>query len=501
MQIYPVASGALGRRADAFIRSVDTTIITYGMLKKGDAVLAGVSGGPDSVAMIDVLAMLAHKYTLTLGVAHVNHSLRPKEAEADARFTASFARMLNLPFFSDKIDVHLYRKTHKLSLEEAARQMRYTFLNRLADKHGFQKIALGHHADDNAELVLMFLLRGSGSRGLSGIPPMRQDRIIRPLIQSSRMQIMDYLKTRGLSYVMDSTNTDTHYLRNRVRRDLIPELKKAYNPRITHTLNRLAAIMEAENQWMEGETDTVFRNAVVEITSERVSLSVSKVKELHVAVLRRLIRRAVGHIKGDLRRIAYTHVTAGIHLLRQGRPGARLDFPEGVTVSLDDDALIFSRHNSGRFRRKTVPEVSVSTPFHYEISPGESVSIKEIGVNLRCDTLDVADIGDLQTQGRSVACLDAQRLAFPLFVRRVLPGDRFKPLGMTGTQKVKKYFSSHKIKPAQRKRGCVLLSRNKIVWLVGHRIDDRVKITSSTVKLLKVEYFLIEPPCLSHNDD
>ncbi|MBW1725563.1 MAG: tRNA lysidine(34) synthetase TilS [Deltaproteobacteria bacterium] len=291
------------------LRIVEETVTVHGMLKEKDSVVIGVSGGPDSVALLHVLRALTERFSLKLGIAHLNHCLRQNDSDKEAAFVETLSDRLGLPFHIDKEDVHEYKIKNRLSLEEAARRVRYTFLNRVAETNRYNKIALGHHSDDNAELVLMNLFRGSGPLGLSGIPPVRDGKsgplglsgippvrdgkIIRPLIKASRSEIIDFLNQNRLEYVSDASNRDTRYLRNRVRHKLIPLLKTAYNPKISETLNQLASIMLSEEEWIEDVIHPLFEKSVLNVQDDRITFSVSMLDRLHSAAQRRILRKAI----------------------------------------------------------------------------------------------------------------------------------------------------------------------------------------------------------------
>ena len=299
-------------------RIVEQTVKTYGMLKPVDSVLVGVSGGPDSVALFHLLLTFAPRFSLRLGVAHLNHCLRQNDSDKDADFVASLAGRFDIPFYMHKANVRNYQLKNKLSLEEAARRVRYTFLIKKAEKNRFNKIALGHHFDDNAELVLMNLFRGSGPLGISGIPPVRDGKIIRPLIQSNRSEIIAFLDQNGIKYISDASNRDTRFLRNRIRHDLIPLLKTSYNPKISQSLNRLASIISAEEEWIENVIHPLFEKATINIQDAQIALSVSILNQIHLAAQRRIIRKAISKIKGNLRRIGLTHIDSAIDLVESG---------------------------------------------------------------------------------------------------------------------------------------------------------------------------------------
>ena len=242
------------------------------MIDPGDAVLVAVSGGPDSMALLHLLVALSPALSLRLGVAHLDHGLRKEAAQRDAAFVAGAAAGLGLPCHVGKENVTAYRDRHRLNLEEAARTIRYRFLGQTAAAYGYSRLATGHQADDNAELVLMNLLRGSGPGGLAGIPPRRRLSeadgppgrpgaridIIRPLIAVTREEVLAYLSDRSIAHVTDDSNSDPAYLRNRLRRDLIPHLARAYNPRIAAALNRLSAILRSEDEWADAVARGLF---------------------------------------------------------------------------------------------------------------------------------------------------------------------------------------------------------------------------------------------------
>jgi tRNA(Ile)-lysidine synthase len=476
-------------------KTVERTLLDFDMVRPGDSILVGLSGGPDSVALLHVLYELRAKFSIgRLGVCHLNHGLRRKDSDRDAEFAASLAKELDLPFYTKKEDVLGYRQAHRLSLEEAGRCVRYAFYEKVAHENGFSKIALGHHSDDNAELVLMNLLRGSGSLGFSGIPAARDQKIIRPLIRLMRTEILHYLTARKLKYRIDSSNDDKKYLRNRIRGELIPILKTNYNPGIIETVNRFAAIIKDEDQWLEAEITTLFDKIAAFPESEEVSLSLPELAGIHIAVKRRIIRKAISIVKGNLRRITFAQIDSAIRLMEKGPPYGVLDLPDRIRITRNRHLFIIKKEN------KPLRQVESRLPgerdlfFEYEmIDPGlssQSVFIEEIGRRLRVSRASINENSDTHPAGHPVAFFDMDSLVFPLIIRNVRPGDRFTPLGMSGTQKVKKFFINNKVPKAQR-WGCpLLLSKEKIIWVVGYRIDDSVRIKPLTRNVLKVELLL-----------
>jgi len=472
------------------LRSVEQTITTYGMLKPNDAVVVGVSGGPDSVALLHILYTLAPRFSLRIGVAHLNHCLRQTASDKDAEFVLSVAKKLDLPCFIEKVDVLKYQIDNRLSLEEAARRVRYTFYNQVSKTNRFNKIALGHHGDDNAEQVLMNLFRGSGPLGLAGIPPVRNGIIIRPLIQAKRSEILGFLNKNKIPYIADTSNTDTRYLRNRIRLQLIPLLKAAYNPKIIETLNRLAEIIRAEEERIATEIDLLFKKTALNIQQDHVTFAVSRLNDIHISTQRRLFRRAIETIKGDLRRIRFSHIDSVARLLKNRQTEARLDFPGRIRVQQNNDVLRFSREKIALRHLDPKPGPEEIPAFEYAIATPESTFIKEIGLHIHFSEMSIDNLPDVRDAGRHTGFFDQDVIHFPLVLRNYRPGDRFKPLGMAGTQPLKKFFIDKKIPKAERGKCSLLLSRGKIIWVVGHRIDESVKVTPLTRNVLKVDLSL-----------
>lgn len=393
-----------------------------------------------------------------------------------------------------KLDVRQYQDQNKLSMEEAARHLRYLFFEETARQNNFNRIALAHHMEDNAETVLMALFRGSGPLGLSGIPPTREDKYIRPLIRTSRSELLEFLRANAIPYHLDASNKDPVRTRNRIRQHLIPHIQQHYNPRIVQTLNRLAEVMRSEDHWAHETVAPLFENALIQARKTSISLSVPKLLNVHGAAARRMIRMALIKIKGDLKRITYQHVDMIIEFITRGPDRGSIDLPARIRAHKNDDILYLSREKTplrgGRPKLKAGLNDSGPGFFEYQISDMGMLWIKEAGVHLKLSRTGLKGLPDFSRAGGRVAFLDMDRLHLPLTVRNVRPGDRFTPLGMTGTQKVKNYFIDHKVSRAQRSKCPILLSQGKIVWIAGHRIDDAVKVGPHTGNILTAELLL-----------
>ncbi|WDP90413.1 MAG: tRNA lysidine(34) synthetase TilS [Desulfobacter sp.] len=314
-----------------FIDRVRRTIAGYAMAGQGDKLLIGLSGGPDSVTLARVLLALKDEMGFSLGAAHLNHNLRGEESVRDENFVREFAADAGIDLSVESRDIKAFAKKQKLSLEEAGRNARYDFFSRTAAAGGYTRIATGHNRDDHVELVLMNLIRGTGPTGLRGIPPVREGRFIRPLINMPKADILAFLASVDQPFVMDSSNTDPAFLRNRVRTRLIPLLEAEYNPDIRTGLDRLSGILAQEDDYLETETTQALHSILQEESPERLALSAPELSALHPALAARVLRRGLQKVKQDLRRISHTHIR-DIITLCTGEPGKSLDLPGRIRV-------------------------------------------------------------------------------------------------------------------------------------------------------------------------
>ncbi|MFO7557589.1 MAG: tRNA lysidine(34) synthetase TilS [Desulfobacterales bacterium] len=481
------------------IQRVVQTIRNYGMLNSEDSVLVCVSGGSDSVALLYVLSILSPRFNIKIGVAHLDHSLRGKDSDQDAKFVESLASKLDLPFYIKKMDLQQYAAEEKLSVEDAGRKARYDFFLNIAKKMRYSRIATAHHAGDNAELILMNMLRGTGKSGLSGIPPLRRKgeiSIIRPLIHLSKNNIHAFLSENGLHYTQDSTNLDTTYLRNRIRHNLIPEMESSYNPKIVKALNRMGTIIQDEESWIEEIVDRELNGLVFNESDISIRCSASLLMEKPLPLRRRIMRSLIRKVNGDLKQMTYDHIDSILNLVEKNRLQGQVHLPNEILVEVSAGQVLISKK-----KRTARPPKTKTTPqpdfvFSYHVSkPGsssETVLIHEIGKQIRFSDIKMNGPVDFNknTIESNVAWIDMDKIAFPLTIRNILPGDRFSPLGIKGTQKVKKFFINRKIKKTARTACPILLSNDKIIWVGGFQIDNSVKVTSSTKKILKVELLL-----------
>jgi len=465
-----------------FIATVNQTVQLYQLIQPKSAILCAISGGPDSMALILACQHLAQKYDLKLAIGHVHHGLREKNADRDAEFVKNFAEQADIPFHFKRVDVPIYQKKHKLCTEEAARELRYNALIRICQVNHYQLIAMGHHADDVAEQILMNIIRGTGPSGLTGIQPSRNIslnenksiKIIRPLIHAYRTDILSFLNDSRQLYMHDETNDDIRFLRNRVRHHLIPELK-SYNPNITSALNRLAEIQRVDSHWLDTMTQKKFEQSTQHADHRQVTMNAQFLKNEHPAIVRGVIRKAIQWIKKDLRRITHDHIQTLSQWLLTGDKTRYMNLPEKVRVEISQKNITIEKGKQF---------IEAPKKLYYCLEQPGKLNIPERNMILQLD-LFTENLVEINRSSENHVFLDANVVSFPIVVRSIEPGDRFQPLGMGGHQKLKKFFINQKIPRSQRSQALVMISQGQIVWVIGYRISQSAATSQSTTHVIE----------------
>jgi len=467
-------------------RQARRTIARYDMLRPRERVLVAVSGGPDSTALLSVLHRLAPEMKLDLHVAHLDHGWRGRASARDAEFVRRMATRMRLPVTVGHLGPRVWqtREGRQSSREARARELRQSFLLETAREIGAQKVALGHTRDDQAESLLLRLLRGSGPRGLAGTYPVVDGVIIRPLIDVRRREIMAYLRERRLSYRMDATNRDLSLTRNRARRRLIPLLEREFNPNVVEALAHAADLLRDEDGFL-GELAANKYREIATRRGESVVLEGRALQELPVPIKRRILRLALAEARGDLRRIALQHVERSLSLLDERRRRGHVSLPGGTAVDMQGDQLRIARRPA---EEGAAPAGEGASPREALCPvPGEVV-LPGFGLRLKASVVPREQVDlDFRTAGRARAYLDADLMPGPLLIRPRRPGDRFVPLGSPGTRKVKAFLIDRKVPVDERGRIPLVLSGDRIAWVMDHEIDDRFKITETTRRVLVLE--------------
>ena len=456
---------------------VKRTIDRYHLLEKGDRLIVGVSGGVDSMVLLHLLNACRETFDLSLIVAHINHGFRPEESEREAELVQKESARFHLPFEYGRFNVREFRKLGGLSPQDAARRIRFHFFYDLLRKHHAQKIALGHNADDQVETVLLRLIRGSGLRGLKGILPIREGKVIRPLLEVWREEIDSFALGKKIPFLCDSSNLKNDYLRNRIRLSLIPFIEGEYQPHFKETLLRTSKILREEDDYLEKEAEEAYQKVIHE-AKDALAFNFSEYQTLHRAIQWRVVKKisekilGSGKVMEDGGEAEFHKIHQNLH---QSSPSFLIELSHGFWVEKRYDLVLFGKG-----------EVKPSSPFEVElISPGHTI-VEEIGKEVVIEETDRGQFGDYSGPP-DTALMDYESLRFPLKMRNFRPGDRFCPLGVKGSQKLKDFFIDHKVPKFERPRVPLLISEEMIAWIVGYRIDERVKITERTRKVLKVK--------------
>lgn len=474
------------------------------LLSPGDAVVVGVSGGPDSLCLLHVLLRLRDEYALRLHVAHLNHQLRGAEAEEEAAFVARLAAEWGLPATIASRNVPALAQERKLAIEEAARQARYGFLGRVARTIGARKIAVGHNADDQVETICMHWLRGSGLAGLRGMQPVsrleelrlggeevepsgRQDELllIRPLLEVPRVDIEAYCAAHQLQPRFDRSNLDTTYYRNRLRLELLPFLE-TFNPRIREVLLRSANIIAADYAYLREQAARAWAEVVVCEAEEAITFDLARWRALPLSLQRSVLREAIHRLRRSLRNINWVHVENALQVLQTGSTGMAVTLPRGLEATLSYDRFTVATRGYVEMppeMPRLCSEITLHIPGRTSL-PGSPWSI----------TAEVVDRYKLPPSALRhadpwTAYLDYAVAGSQLVLRPRRSGDRFWPQGLGDKPTtLNNFMTNAKIPRAWRDTLPVLVSPQQVLWLAGWRIDERAKVTERTTQVLVLSF-------------
>jgi tRNA(Ile)-lysidine synthase len=434
------------------------------MVSPGDRVVVAVSGGPDSVCLLHLLLQISQELNLQLFVAHLNHMLR-EEAIDEEEFVRELAEKYSLPFYSERIEVA--KKLRKgETLEEGARRIRYDFLRRAGERFSANKIALGHNADDLVETVLLNLIRGTGIRGLRGIPPVRMEgamAFIRPLIEIWREEITEYLKERNIPYKIDRSNLSLEFTRNKIRHQLIPLLEEI-NPKVKLAIHRLGEIAGEINSFIEEEVKKA-KERIVEESEAVLRIKISPLFSFHPALQKEIIRSVLAE---------FTNYEMGREeierILEVGRRGGAITLPGRVDVRRVGDELQFKKEKE----RKIEYEIPLKIP--------GGTSIPEAKMRIEAEIIEGKHL--VKDASCREVTLDMEGIKGRLIARNWRRGDRIVPLGMRNEKKLQDIFVDKKIPREERGRIPIICDEEGIIWVVGVAISERVKVGEGTRRVL-----------------
>jgi len=447
--------------------------------KPGDCIVVAVSGGPDSTALLHVLHALSEGGGIRLVAAHANHGFRPRESAEEAALVRQWCADLGVACVTAELDIPAVIAARGGNAQAVAREKRYAFLHETASLHGASRIALAHHLDDQAETVLMRLLRGTGLSGLSGMALKRREKnveLIRPFLRMKKSDIIRYCEARGIAYCVDSSNAKTVYFRNAVRLDVLPTLER-YNPNVAESLVRLAEISAEESDYLDRAAEAEFR-AKVRVTAHGCTMERQALLDLHVALQRRLIKLILNYLALEKVPTAFERIEGMRKAALDGSPSnAVIEAGMGIRCIREYDMLRWTNASGGH---------DAPVAYEYALGPeAASLSIPEASATLTLTWTDGE--GAQRPSGRDEAVFDAEGVAFPLAVRNRRPGDRMRVIGLNGTKKVQDMFVDGKVAPQDRDRiPLVWDAEGRLLWIPGVRRSSISPVTPESSRVVRL---------------
>lgn len=451
---------------------VKQNIIEKNLIETGDNVLIGLSGGPDSVFLFYNLLKLKTELSFNLYASHINHMYRGEDALHDEDFVRNLCSKYGVRIFVKRKHAGEYARELKVTEEEAGRILRYGFFRDNLNEIGNGKIAVAHNLNDQAETVLQRILRGSGIDGLSAMS-FKKDNLIRPMLNVPKSEVLNYLHENNYDYCIDKTNLHDIYGRNKIRLNLIPYLEKDFNPNIQSALYRMSETMERDKKIIEKYIGLKFKDVLHEKSSNRIILDLKKLRCMDIGESGRIVRRAVEELKGNTVNIEMKHIDYAVDFIKTGTTGKKINLSEGFTIEISYDNFIIN---------KIVENIP---SFQYNIELNNPLYIPEVG---KIVTLGVMDASEFNGEDKDSVSLDYDLTKGSLVVRNRRPGDSMIPCGMAGSKKIKDIFIDLKIPKEERDSKLIIADDDNILWLEGFRIHNSFKVSSSTNKILNINW-------------
>ncbi len=440
-------------------------------IREKSSCLLAVSGGLDSVVLLHLFSKLAVELKLQLGIVHVHHGIRGKEADEDLEFVRALAQKYALQFYAERVDVPAHAREKKVSLEDGARTLRYRFFEAILAKTRFDVLATAHHKNDQAETVIDHFLRGSGSAGLRGMLPKR-NHFIRPLLDFTRAELHDYALSCELKFRVDSTNQDLRFRRNRIRRELLPYLQDNFNPNIIDTLFRMSVIFKETESFIDSCAKDAYKSLVSLQEKNEIILDIEGFLGYNIFIQKQILFyccRCFG-LKPDV--LSFSLLEDIVNLVQRRVPGKKILLNHTHCVMVDHDGLVIGKSKINKLPRVEI-DLMQGNRFKYE------------GCVLRWEVQSAADI-PADAKGRFIEYLDFNKTGRFLTLKGFYSGSTFYPLNLKGKKKVSDFFTDRKVPLRKRARVPIIESPEGIVWICGYRIDDRFKVTPRTSKILRL---------------
>lgn len=450
------------------------TIKDHNLIGVGEHVVIGVSGGPDSMALLYILLDIKKDIPFSICVAHVNHGVRGKAADKDEEFVKRICERLNLPFHSIRVDMNKYAKNYNMTAEEAGRKLRYDFFRKVLSKHGKGKIAVAHNKNDQAETLIMRFMRGTGIDGLKGIPYKRGN-IIRPLLDIDRKVIEAYIEENKIQTRVDKTNLEPIYSRNKIRLELIPYIKENFNPNIIDTLARFSKLVSTESEFLNKITCETYDKVLKKRGKDSIILDREKFNLLHRSMKQRVVRNTLEDIHGNLQGFTESHINSIIKLFSEGGTGKVIHLIHNIIAKTSYEDLIIEKENHLKVK-----------DYSHKLNINGSIYVEELDCYLKTKLVSKGEC-EIDFSNRFIKYFDYDMISNCLYVRNRRNGDRFNPIGMEGTKKLKNFFIDEKVPKEERDFIPLIVTGEDIVWVLGHRISEKYKITEKTKNIIIIE--------------
>ena len=459
------------------------------ILEAGDHVLIGVSGGADSLALLYFLDKFADLFQIVIGVAHLHHGLRGQAADADEEFVRNFCQQRKIPFFSRQRNIQVISQIEKISVEEAGRKERYDFFMAIAEEQGYNRIAMGHHINDQAETMLMRLIRGTGVKGVSGIKSSRDNLYIRPFLCLQKKEILNYCDIHKLAFRTDATNFQRDYTRNKIRLDIMPMIL-AINPRAEVHFNEFTKIANEYEAFFEKYVDQL-EDQILTLKEQRVLINRDLWLKEEPVVQKEILRRSIFKFKGSLKEIEYNHITAFYSLLKSDKTIWEIHFPH--------DILIMRRYDRVMVVEKQKSVGAIIAP--KRILPNKTYLFSKERLILETKLVSQDEfrkktaIFSKEMEIHSEKYFDYDKIKDILVLRSRQSGDYFYPTGLTGKKSIKKYCIDKKIDRNRRDQIPLLVTGGEVLWILGYAINQRFLADNDTKNIIKVTYLMLGEKC------
>lgn len=460
-------------------KKVLSYIVDNNLIKSGDKILVALSGGPDSLCLLNILKELREELDIEIGAAHLNHLLRGEDAFKDEEFVISTCKEMNIPYYVKRVDINKYSKEHKLSSELAGRNVRYGFFDEILKKDGFNKIATAHNANDQAETIIFRLMRGTGLEGLGGIKVCREDKIIRPILCLTRKEVEKYIKEKNLNPRIDKTNFEKIYNRNKIRLDIIPYIQNNFNEDIVKTLNRMSLLIQKDNAFIERLCIKAYNEYCKRNTDSKFYILKKELFKEDQAIVTRIIRTALIEYSKSHYDFEMKHIYDILELSKK-ETGKGINLPKNIYVeNIYGDIKISSKMKEDikvdktefLLNKKSIGEDRIQfNNYEFEISV-----LKNKSTNL----IDLKE-------NKLVKYFDLDKINENILFRTRKNGDKITPLGMKGQKKLKDIFINMKVPKEERDLIPVICFDNYIAWILGLQISDNFKVTNNSKNILKI---------------